>query len=267
VRDLLGVRDRPLLATVIKPVGLSVRQLAVHAADCALAGVDLVKDDHSLADQPAAPFRERVLAVAETIRRAARRRGGRTLYFPNLTGPVDRLAERLEDLREAGVEGALVAPAILGLDTLRSLAESSGLVLLAHPSMTGAFFAPGHGIAPAVFYGELLRAAGADIVNLPLPDGRFAFSRADFDATLARLAAPLGAFGAPLPMLAGGVDEDRLARWLPQAPRDAVFLVGGELYRGGRARERAERLVRVLEGGADARRSRKRPRAGREIAD
>ena len=248
IRERLGVPDRPLLAAVIKPIGLSAAELARHAADCALGGIDLVKDDHSLADQPAAPFRERVQAVAEHIRRAERRSGRRTLYFPNLTGPVDRLAERVEDLREAGVEGALVAPAILGLDVVRSLAERSGLMLLAHPAWSGTWFRPGHGLAPRVVFGGLFRLAGADIVNLPLPGGRFAVTRSEIDAAVAALGAPLGAHRRAMPMLAGGIDERRLQLWLPRSGRDTIFLVGGELYRGAGVRERAARWAALVAG-------------------
>lgn len=248
VRAKTGARGRPLVATVLKPIGLSSRELAAHACDCAVAGIDLVKDDHSLSDQGSAPFRERVFAVAEALRRGERASGRKTLYLPNLSGPVERLAERIDDLKEAGVEGALVAPMILGIDAVRALAATSGLVLLAHPALTGAFFQPAHGMAPAVLLGDLFRLAGADIVNFPLPGGRFAFPRAEFDAVRRTLAAPRGAHPAALPMVAGGIDEKRIARWLPLLGDDVVYLVGGELYRGGRVRERAARLVELVAG-------------------
>jgi ribulose-bisphosphate carboxylase large chain len=250
VRALVGVEGRPLLATVLKPIGLAPRELARHAADCVRGGIDLVKDDHSLADQPSAPFRERVLAVASEVRRANRAVGGKALYLPNLTGPVDRLAERLDDLAEAGVRGALVAPMILGLDTVRSLAASSGLALLAHPTLTGTLFRRDHGIAPELLLGDLFRLAGADLVNFPLPGGRFEFPRATFDAVRARLAAPLGKHAPSLPMVAGGVGAERIARHLGRLGDDVVYLVGGELYRGGRVRERAAELAALVAKGA-----------------
>jgi ribulose-bisphosphate carboxylase large chain len=249
VRELLGVRDRPLLAAVLKPIGLSPAELARHAADCALAGIDLLKDDHSLSDQPAAPFRERILAVAELVRRAERRSGARTLYLPNLSGPVDRLAERLEDLREAGIEGAFVAPWIVGLDTMRSLAQSSGLVLLAHPAWSGTLFAPAHGLAPGLVFGDLLRLAGADLVNFPAAGGRFAFGPRDERAVVDRLGARLGAHRASFPMLAGGIDRAKIVRLLPRHGVDTVYLVGGSLYRGGRTLATAAALAECVRSG------------------
>ena len=81
----------------------------------------------------------------------------------------------------------------------------------------------------------------------------FAFSRASFDAVRGRLAAPLGRFPATLPMVAGGIDEAKIARWRPLLGDDVVYLVGGELYRGGRVRERAARLVERVSAGAGSR--------------
>jgi ribulose-bisphosphate carboxylase large chain len=250
VRELLGVEGRPLLAAVLKPIGLSARELALHAEECALAGVDILKDDHSLADQPAAPFRERIFAVAERVRHAAQSRGGRTLYLPNLSGPVDRILERVEDLREAGLAGGFLAPLVMGLDVLRSLAASSGLVLLAHPSFAGSFFGAGHGIAPELLFGDLFRLAGADMVDFPVAGGRFAFSERDVRAVTSRLSAPLGDHPSALPMVAGGLDREKLRRLVPRHGVDTIFLVGGGVYRGGRTRANARELRRIVEFGA-----------------
>src|SRR5207253_5820723 len=58
-------------------------------------GIDLIKDDHSLADQTTAPFRERVERCQEAVARANDEAGGNALYFPNVTsGPVGMLEDR-----------------------------------------------------------------------------------------------------------------------------------------------------------------------------
>lgn len=229
LRELTGVAGRPLLAGALKPVGLGVRELARLAGDCALGGLDLVKDDHSLADQPSAPFRERVLTVAEHVARANRQTGASCLYVPNLTGPVDRLGERLDDLRDAGVRAAMVAPLLLGLDTVRSLATSSGVALLGHPAFSGSLVAPRQGLAPELLFGDLFRIAGCDAVIYPNAGGRFPFTLGDCRAIQRHLLAPLGGLRPALAMVAGGIDAARLARWLPEYGADTIFLVGGSL--------------------------------------
>jgi len=49
--------------------------------DSPRAGVDLIKDDHSLADQTSAPFAERVERCQEAVVRANDETGGNALYF------------------------------------------------------------------------------------------------------------------------------------------------------------------------------------------
>jgi ribulose-bisphosphate carboxylase large chain len=256
LRRLCGVAGRPLTATALKPLGLTPRELARLAADCALGGIDLVKDDHGLADQSWAPFRERVLTVQEHVARANRAGGGSTLYAPNLTGPVDRIEERLETLREAGVRVALVSPMLTGLDFLRLLAERSGVALLAHPAFGGTLCGPATGLAPEVLYGDLFRLAGADAVIFPNAGGRFPFDLADCLRLEARLRAPLGGAAPAFLMLGGGIDAAKLAHWIPRYAADTVWLVGGSLYARAdlraAAREMAEVARRVAPRGAEA---------------
>jgi ribulose-bisphosphate carboxylase large chain len=237
---------RPLLATALKPLGSSVRDLARRASEGALGGVDLIKDDHGLADQDWAPFRERVLACAGEVARANRATGGATLYAPNLTGPVDRLAERLETLADAGCRAALVAPLLLGLDTVRRLADSAGVALVAHPAFAGSFASPDRGIAPELLFGDLFRLAGADAVVFPNAEGRFPFTLEDCRALEGRLAAPLGGLAPSFLMLGGGIDAARLERWIPHYRADTIYLIGGSLYARASVREGAAELAALV---------------------
>ena len=237
---------RPLLATALKPLGSSARELARRASECARGGVDLIKDDHGLADQDWAPFRERVLTCAEQVARANRATGGATLYVPNLTGPVDRLEERLEVLAEAGCRAAMIAPLLVGLDAVRALAASSGLALVAHPAFAGSFAAPDRGVAPAVLFGDLFRLAGADAVVFPNAHGRFPYTVEDCLRLEARLAAPLGSLAASFLMLGGGIDAARLERWIGVYGPDTIYLIGGSLYARSSTRDGAAELAAIV---------------------
>ncbi len=247
LRALCGAPpDRPLVAAVLKPIGLPARELARLAAECALGGLDLVKDDHSLADQMWAPFRERVHLVAEHVARANRRTGGCTIYAPSLSGPVDRLAERLETLAEAGCRAALVAPLVLGLDTVRALAATSGIALIAHPTFSGAFLGREHGIAPGVLFGDLFRIAGADAVISAIPGGRFPVSEEEVAAIARRLAAPLGALRPAMLALGGGIDAERLAHLVPRFGPDTLYLAGSGLFARPGVREASGELAALV---------------------
>ena len=79
-REVTGIADRPLLSTALKPMGLSVADLAELAYRFALGGIDLIKDDHGLTNQSFCPFEERVCRCAEAVARANRQTGRRCLY-------------------------------------------------------------------------------------------------------------------------------------------------------------------------------------------
>jgi len=247
LRELTGVPRRPLVCAAIKPLGLSVDELARDAAAFARGGVDLVKDDHSLDDQPElAPFRERVARCQEAVQRSNAVTGGGTLYVPNLGGSPAQLVERATWLRGLGVRGVMVCPSIQGLDLVRWLADDSGLFVLGHPSFSGALLDEEHGIAPALLYGQLFRIAGCDGVIFVHAGGRFAWSGGRCDAIAAALRAPLGPVRPAFPVPAGGVDVRRAAEWVARYGADTMVLIGGSLYQQGDLAAAAASLVRSV---------------------
>jgi hypothetical protein len=51
LRRILGAHGRPILCTALRPMGLSADELADLAYRFALGGIDIIKDDHGLANQ------------------------------------------------------------------------------------------------------------------------------------------------------------------------------------------------------------------------
>lgn len=233
LRRLTGVGHRPLLATALKPMGLNARQLARLCRDFALGGLDIVKDDHGLADQTSAPFRERVERCQAAILSANREVGGRTLYFPNVTAASWELDERARHARDAGCLGVLVNPWLTGLDSMRRIRDHHGLAVMAHPALTGAYLNPGHGIAAELLLGDLFRIAGADAVIYPNVGGRFGFSRALCERINLRLRQPLSEVAASFPTPGGGMHIAQAARWARRYGPDTIFLIGSSLYAQG----------------------------------
>ena len=244
LRALTGVADRPILSTALKPVGLSAKELARIMFGFARAGLDIIKDDHSLADQRSAPYHERVERCQDAVRQANERHGTNSLYFPNASGTLGGLVERLDFARAAGCGGVLLNVIAQGVDSVR-LAADRGLAVLAHPSLTGAFFAPHHGIAPEVLLGVLFRLAGSDGVIYPNPEGRFPgglWSVEQCEAINQKLRGPLADAKPAFPVPAGGIDAVRVPEWLRLWGPDTIFLIGGSLY----ARGDYEAAARVL---------------------
>ena len=247
VRRLCGVTERrPLACTALKPIGRSAPQLAELCRQFALGGIDVIKDDHNLADQETAPFRERVARCQEAVMQANAETGGTSVYVPNLVSGSPRVVEQVELARATGCRGVMVSPLVVGLDTVHWLAQRSEMAVFAHPSLSGVFFRPGHGIAPEVLYGEIFRIVGSDGVIYTNSGGRFDFPQAVCDAINAKLRQPLGAVRPAFPVPGGGVDAKRAPYWIERYGVDTILLVGGSLYAQGDLVAASRRLVEAI---------------------
>ncbi len=236
IRALLDVADRPLLGTALKPMGLSAADLADLAYQLALGGVDIIKEDHGLTDQPFAPFDERVPRCAEAVALANRQTGYRCLYVPNITAPAHQLRARARQAKDAGAGGVMVAPGLVGWDALRLLAEDDTLALpiLSHPAWLGTFaISPEQGVAHHVIYGQLPRLAGADATIFVNYGGRFAFSPDDCRGIVEATGEPMGQLKPSFPIPAGGMTLSRLSEMTEFYSREAIFLIAGGLYSHG----------------------------------
>ncbi len=241
LRELTGKAQGGLVCPVIKPMGLPTADLADTAYRVALAGADIVKEDHGLANQPTAPFRVRVPAIADAVARAnARRRadgdGSRALYFANLPrGGGDLLADA-RFAREAGADGLLVIPGLHGFDAIRTLATDPGLTLpvMAHPSFLGPHvLSENTGFSHAMIFATLMRLAGSDISIFPNFGGRFGFSRDECASIVDGCRCANGPGRPILPSPGGGMSIDRMPELRALYGEDCVYLLGGGLLRLG----------------------------------
>ncbi|WP_442601049.1 2,3-diketo-5-methylthiopentyl-1-phosphate enolase [Paenibacillus sp. KN14-4R] len=183
VRHLLGVHDRPLLMSIFKSViGHDLSTLREQFYLQALGGVDLIKDDEILFENPLTPLEKRVEICLEAARQASEVTGQKLLYAANLTGPTSRLAQQAKKAITAGANALLFNVLAYGYDALHELATDPevSVPIMAHPSMAGAMYpAPHYGIGASVLLGKLMRLAGADIVLFPSPYGSVVMPRED----------------------------------------------------------------------------------------
>jgi len=225
IRRLLGAPERALTNAAMKPQGLRVPELAAMCRTFALAGVDIVKDDHGIDDQHYSPFAERVRACQAAIAEAVAATGKPALYAPNLIGTPRVLRERARIAREAGVRAVLIAPMLVGLPAFFDLVEEfPDFVYLAHPSFGGA-----RQIAPELLFGRLLRLFGCDAVIFVNVGGRFGYTHATCAALAAGARAPWGVLRPTLPVPAGGMRLERIEELLDFYGPDTMLLIGGNL--------------------------------------
>ena len=234
LRDTLAAPNRPLLCTALKPMGLGPRALAVMARQFVEGGVDLIKDDHGLADQPFCPFEERVARCAEAVAEANEAGGRRALYMPNVSAPAHLVHQRARFAKSAGAGAMLVAPGLVGWDTMRLLAADDDLALpvMSHPALLGSLLIhPTQGFSCAAMLGQLMRIAGADAVIYPHHGGRFPLTEQDCRQLARATAAPLEHIADCFPTPAGGIHLPRLPDLRSFYGDDVIFLIGGDLHR------------------------------------
>jgi ribulose-bisphosphate carboxylase large chain len=231
LRKATGVAGRALTCTALKPMGLGPEALAELAHTFARAGLDVIKDDHGLADHPFCRFEDRIRACQTAIDSVAADTGHRALYVPNLTGTPRAIFRQLELAADVGVGAAMLSPMLVGLPLFCELARArSPLPLVAHPSLAGA-----QRIEAPVLLGTLFRAFGADAVIYPHFGGRFSYSEAVCHDLAERLRAPLHSLLPALPIAAGGMSVERVPELLGFYGPDTMLLLGGSLYRAGPA--------------------------------
>lgn len=250
LRSLLGQAERPLSCTALKPMGLSPRELAEQAYQFALGGIDIVKDDHGIADQVFCPFEERVERCVQAVAAANAKTGFRSIYMPNVTARMDRMQSLARRAKELGAGALLLCPALTGIDALRVLADDDdiGLPLMAHPSFGGTLVTSKEsGMEHGALYGTLMRLAGADASVYPNFGGRFSFTREEC-ADIARATDErLGSLRPSFPAPGGGMTPSRIAEMLGVYGRNFILLIGAGLHTGGvDLAANARRVVELL---------------------
>jgi len=232
IRKILSVVNRPLSCTALKPVGSSAEELAGLAYEFAAGGIDIIKDDHGLADQSTARFAARVSATVRAVQNGSRQSGKRTLYFPNITTSPDQVLNRYRSAHELGADGVLIAPQLTGPALLSTLSLSDiPLPLMAHPAFSGPYtIHSDSGFDPGIFYGLLWRALGADSIIYPNSGGRFSFSAETCQNINRNCRDEKDGIRAAFPVPAGGINREKIPEWIKLYGNETLFLVGGSLY-------------------------------------
>jgi ribulose-bisphosphate carboxylase large chain len=233
IRRLLGIPSRPILFTAIKPMGLSASNLAGLASQFADGGIDIIKDDHGLSNQPFSPFQERVKRCTAAVQESNIKTGRKSIYVPNITAPIDCIFERANFAKGCGVGGLMISPGLVGLDVMRSLVAEIGLPIIAHPAFIGGMAMPRQGLTCGVLYGTLMRLAGADATIFPNCGGRFPLTLEDCKDIVLKCRETLGNIPPIFPSPAGGMELKNIKSMLQNYGKDMLLLIGSGLFAQG----------------------------------
>ena len=248
MREVTGVYGRPLTCSAIKPVGLRIDEMTEICRAFAEAGLDLIKDDHYLANQSFASFDDRVRACQAAVEDVAEKAGRRSIYVPNLSGTPDAVRRQAEWAQEAGVRAVMMAPMLLGMPLLHELCTSVlEIPVLAHPSFGGALR-----IKTATLLGKIFRLYGADAVIFANYGGRFSYPPEVCRDIADNLRRDWLNVKTAFPVPAGGMDAERAEELVRFFGNDSILLVGGSLLEAGAGlREKSRRFVESVHAAAE----------------
>jgi ribulose-bisphosphate carboxylase large chain len=174
-RHLAGVKERPLIGTIIKPsVGLGPRDTAELVSDLCRAGIDFIKDDELQSDGPACPFDQRVEEVMRVINDHSQRSGKKVMYAFNLTGDLDQMRRRHDTLLKHGATCLMASINSVGLVGMVELARFSQVPIHAHRNGWG--YLSRHPLLgwSYIAWQKIWRLAGADHMHVNGIGNKFA---------------------------------------------------------------------------------------------
>ena len=167
--EKLDAADRPVLATVPKPkVGLSTAAHARIGEEAWLGGIDLLKDDENLTDQPFNPFEDRLTESLAARDRAQDLTGERKDYLVNVSAETTEMLDRVDLVAEHGGGFVMVDVITCGwsaVQSVRKRCDRHGLAIHAHRAMHAAFDRlEHHGVSMRVL-AQVARLCGVDHIH------------------------------------------------------------------------------------------------------
>lgn len=232
VREITGIKDRPLIGSIIKPkMGLSAKDHAWVAYQCFSGGADLVKDDENLTDQKFNRFNSRVKETLELARKAEKESNNKKICAFNVTAETKEMIRRAKFVKKSGGNCAMADIITLGFGALQSLRNANlGLIIHAHRAMHSAFTRnPFHGISMLVI-AKLARLAGADQLHTGTVVGKMEGGEEDVLAINNFLKSDWFGLKPVLPIASGGLHPALVPELVKILGKDVIINFGGGIH-------------------------------------
>jgi 3-oxoisoapionate-4-phosphate decarboxylase len=231
-RRLTGVRDRPIIGTIVKPaLGLRVHETAEMVRELVDADVDFIKDDEKLMSPAYSSLSDRVQAIMPIILDREQKTGKKVMYAFGISHADPEIMVRDHDLvADAGGNAAVININSIGYGGFTFLRKRSRLVLHAHRNGWDILTRhPGLGLDFRV-YQQFWRLLGVDQFQINGIRAKYWEPDESFVRSFEALQSPLfSAADRPLPVAGSG-------QWGGQAPetfertgrtQDLLYLCGG----------------------------------------
>lgn len=232
IRRITGIRDRPLLGTIFKPkLGLTPKEMEKQAYIVYSNGIDWSKDDENLASMKFNKFDERVRRMLGVVDRIQSEEGRRVVYAPNITGPVDRMLERAEFVKEQGGRCIMVDVMTIGWSALQYIRKQNfGKIIHGHRAMHAAVTRnKKHGISMLVI-AKFARLAGVSALHTGTVFGKMEGGKDDVTVLNNFLKSKFFGMKRVMPIASGGLHPALIPKLVNALGSDLVINCGGGLW-------------------------------------
>lgn len=244
IREMMKVKNRPLVGTIIKPkLGLITKHHAESAYESWLGGCDLVKDDENLASQKFNAFEKRLVKTLEMADKAEAETGEKKAYLVNVTAETKEMMKRAQLAEQQGSKYIMIDILTAGWAALQTLREGNfKMALHAHRAMHAAFDRdPKHGISMMVI-ADFARLIGVDQIHIGTGIGKLEGKIEDIEeiseeiesksikATKKRLVQKWGEIKSTLAVSSGGLHPGHVPFLVKHLGKDLVLQAGGGIH-------------------------------------
>ncbi|MHA1192027.1 MAG: type III ribulose-bisphosphate carboxylase [Promethearchaeota archaeon] len=244
IRKILGIENRPLLGTIVKPkVGLNEIEHARVCGDAWMGGLDIVKDDENLTSMKFNTFQKRIVETLKVRDKVEKETNDKKIYMPNITAKMDIMKKRADFVIDHGGEYIMLDILTVGfsaLQEIRSYLDDKNVVIHAHRAMHAALTRnKKHGMT-MLSLAKIMRLIGMDQLHTGTVVGKMEGDKREVqeinevitknevkgnDLTL--LTQNWGSINPILPVASGGLSPLHVPDLIEILGKDMVFQFGG----------------------------------------
>ena len=244
IRKILGIENRPLLGTIVKPkVGLNEIEHARVCGDAWMGGLDIVKDDENLTSMKFNTFQKRIVETLKVRDKVEKETNEKKIYMPNITAKMDIMKKRADFVIDHGGEYIMLDILTVGfsaLQEIRSYLDDKNVVIHAHRAMHAALTRnKKHGMT-MLSLAKIMRLIGMDQLHTGTVVGKMEGDKREVQEInevitknevkgndLTMLTQNWGSINPILPVASGGLSPLHVPDLIEILGKDMVFQFGG----------------------------------------
>jgi len=231
VRKTIGVKNRPLVGTIVKPkLGLNAKEHAKVAYNAWLGGCDIVKDDENLTSMTFNKFKERIDLTIKMRKKAEQETGEKKVYMANVTAETMEMLRRAKYVKKVGGRYAMIDILTAGFAAVQTLRDADlGLIIHAHRAGHAAFTrVKSHGISMLVV-AKLARLAGVDQLHIGAIFGKMEGGKQEVQKIRDAIVEDNG-IKTVFPVCSGGLYPSRISPLIKALGSDIIIQAGGGIH-------------------------------------